>query len=188
MKKLLFILLLLSFGCVNNNQMEITRNNIERYGDSIKFVEHQLDSIENSRKINVLKIEGDTFTNLEYKSLYQLKKKTKEEALKDSWDNERLFSKLIELEFNCEGGLLILRIERKTKSEANTNWFTISIKDINEKELYNTALSNSNPETKSMSGYWWNVISIPISKKIVPPYYVYVNEFGSKNKIKFEVK
>ena len=124
-------------------------------------------------------------TKIEYKSCQQLIDEVKERADKQMWANEVLQSNLDFYKRTCKAGQVILYIERTTIGSANTEYFTIIIKDKNENELYRKELENDIPEYSS--DWWWNYGYAYLDKRIKAPFYVYVVDRLEDAPFKFEV-
>jgi hypothetical protein len=167
--------------------------------DSIKKVKEleieqaRQDSIEQSqikryhaRKLSGKHKYGGT-TRIEYKSLYQLLGEVETQAKKEMWTDQQKLSKLNGYKMLAKGGQLRLDIERNTIGGANTQHFSMIVKDMEENEIYRVDLDHSIPETPSGNDYWWNISIEHIEKRIKPPFYVYVVDKIQDEVFKFEV-
>ena len=126
-------------------------------------------------------------TKIEYKSLSQILSETEKKAEKQMWTSEDLQSTLETYKRLYKGGQIRLDIERTTIGAANTEWFSIIIKDLAENELYRVDLDSKIPETPNSNDYWWNLSIQGIDKRIKPPFYVYVVDRLEDAPFKFEV-
>jgi hypothetical protein len=92
------------------------------------------------------------------------------------------------------GGMIYLYITRITIDAANTDNFTVIVKDSTDNnEIFRKQLKSNIAETPSSgdSQYWWNYTSVPISEKIQGKFYIYIiDRLGDENnkRFKFEVK
>ena len=77
---------------------------------------------------------GDS-TKIEYQSLSQILAETKKNSEKKMWTKEQFQSEIKIRKDACVGGQIILYIERTTKESAKTEFFTIIIKDSDEKKF-----------------------------------------------------
>ncbi len=104
--------------------------------------------------------------------------------------DDREKNETIELYENfATGGLIHFYITRLTIGAANTEWFTIIVKDSNEKEIFRKELEPSVPNTPTMFVDWSNYKAIFLDTKIQENFFVYViDKLGDENsKFKFEV-
>ncbi|HXB40999.1 MAG TPA: hypothetical protein VNZ49_10690 [Bacteroidia bacterium] len=82
-------------------------------------------------------------------------------------------------------------LTRLTLHGANTDLFTIVVKDSTNKEVLRKELENDIPEAPlNGSDYWSNYIRFPLAKKIPGKIYIYVIEKAEEKNVefKFEVK
>lgn len=117
------------------------------------------------------------YTRIKYSNTLQTLDEARANAKKKMTADDELASDLQSIREIGLGGTLRLDIGRGTIGAANTKWFTIVIKDMNDKELFRKQLDNDIPETPSSGmsgGNWWNIDILGIDKKIRPPFYVYV--------------
>jgi hypothetical protein len=124
-------------------------------------------------------------TKVEYQSLTDLIAEAKKESQKEMWTKEKLQSRVDAYKSACIGGKIRLDIERTTIGSANTEMFSIIIKDINENELYRVNLDSSIPNYSSEN--WWNIGFCYIDIRIKAPFYVYVVDKLEDAPFKFEV-
>ena len=126
-------------------------------------------------------------TKIQYQSLTQLIADAIKDSEKEMWSKEKLQSRIDLYKRACIGGIIRLDIERTTIGSANTEYYSIIIKDIAENELYRVDLESDIPETPNSNDYWWNIHREWIAKRIKAPFYVYVVEIGQDAPFKFEV-
>ena len=161
--------------------------------DSIEDAQTKQDSIEDAqiKSYSIRKISGKHkyggVTKIEYKSLSQILSETEKKAKKEMWTSEDLQSKLESYKSIYIGGQIRLDIERITIGSANTEYFSIIIKDIDENELYRVDLDSDIPETPNSNDYWWNISIKGIDKRIRAPFYVYIVDKLEDAPFKFEV-
>lgn len=201
---LLFIMTFVSilFSCdTNTRQKGVDKktidNRISSMEDSIKKVKMleldlvRQDSIEASqiKGYSVKRLSGrhkyGGVTKVEYYSLTQLIDELKEDAEKQMWPPGKLETSINSYKSFYKGGLVRLYIERITIGAANTEYFSIIIKDLNEDELYRVELDSDIPSYSSDN--WWNYGYVYVNKKIKAPFYVYVIDRLQDAPFKFEV-
>jgi hypothetical protein len=142
----------------------------------------------------ILRVEGKNklhaVTNICYKSYDQLLLEVESKSEKEMWTSEQKNEKINLYNNFALGGLLQLYITRLTIDAANTEWFTIIIKDSNEKEILRKELEPSIPNTPSMFVDWSNYGFVFLNSKINGSFFVYViDKLGNENsKFKFEIK
>ena len=142
-----------------------------------------------------LRIEGINdiggMTNIGYETFEQVKAGIEKDAEKQMWTDEKKLKKIESYSTFMSGGLIHLYITRLTIAAANTEMFTIIVKDSTETEIFRKALKNNIPNVPSSGNdYWWNYTTIPITKNIQGNFFVYViDRLGNDNsKFKFEIK
>jgi len=168
--------------------------------DSIKKAEaaelelFRQDSIESSKikSYTVKKISGKQKysgekTSIKYNSFNQEIKSIKERADKEMWTKEKLESTITELKQLSIGGTIQLDIERLTIASANTEYFSVIVKDSNDTEIYREDLKNSIPNTPSGSENWWNIATVFVPKRIKAPFYIYVVDKLDGTPFKYQV-
>ena len=206
MRILIFSVSLIAFyACTSNPDRKVDKNSEVKDSintqvqDSIKKVKEleiaqiKLDSIEDAqiKGYSIRKISGKHkyggVTNIEYKSLSQILSETEKKAKKEMWTGEDLQSKLEAYKSLYIGGQIRLDIERTTIGAANTEFFSIIIKDLAENELYRVDLDSDIPETPNSNDYWWNISITGIDKRIRAPFYVYIVDRLEDAPFKFEV-
>ena len=194
------------FSCNSNNgqnasggKTSVMTDNSSAIQDSIKnaeeleFQEARQDSVDamQIKGYLVKKLSGkhkySGVTKIEYKSLSQILSEIEKKAKKEMWTNEDKQSKIVAYKSFSKGGQIRLDIERTTIGAANTEYFSIIIKDIDEKELCRFDLESRIPETPNSNDYWWNIGIQTIEKRIKAPFYVYVIDRLEDAPFKFEV-
>lgn len=184
---------------INNDSIDKEVLEIKRL-DSMRIAEEGIerektrqDSIEESqiKGYSIKKLSGKLkyggSTKIEYNSLLQILAETEATAEKEMWTKKEKQYQLESYKDVCKGGRIILKIERTTIGGANTEYFTIIVKDLNELELYRTKLDSDIPNTPNSNDYWWNISVRDISQRIKAPFYVYVVDAIEKETFKFEV-
>lgn len=124
-------------------------------------------------------------TKIEYKSLAQLIDEVKVQSEKEMWQDGKLESTIDVYKRAWKGGLVKMYIERNTIGAANTDMFSIIIKDTDENELHRAELENNIPNYSSDD--WWNFGYAYIEERIKTPFYVYVVDKLEDAPFKFEV-
>jgi hypothetical protein len=206
MRILIFSVSLIAFyACTSNPERKVDKNSEDKdlintqVQDSIRKVKEleiaqiKQDSIEDAqiKSYSIRKISGKHkyggVTKIEYKSLSQILSETEKKAKKEMWTSEDLQSKLEAYKSLYIGGQIRLDIERTTIGAANTEYFSIIIKDLDENELYRVDLDSDIPETPNSNDYWWNISIEGIDKRIRAPFYVYIVDKLEDAPFKFEV-
>ena len=130
-------------------------------------------------------------TNSGYETITQLLAEVENMANNQMWSPEKKESTIKSYETLAGGGAISLYITRLTIDAANTDMFTIIIKDSTDNnEILRQELDSDIPQVPSTgSNYWWNYTTVTIPEKIEGKFYVYViDKLGRENsKFKFEV-
>jgi hypothetical protein len=199
------LLLLIAFGiiffsCSSNNEQKGKENIVlqnQLYlldsinkADELEFRQDSIDA-KQIKGYSVKKLAGKHkyggITKIEYKSLSQILSELEKKSKNEMWSNEEKQSKIDAYKIICKGGEIRLDIERTTIGAANTEYFSIIIKDIDEKEICRFDLDSDTPETPILNDYWWNISIQPIDKRIKTPFYIYVVDRLEDTPFKFEV-
>jgi len=158
----------------------------------IEFLEFQQDSIISTKikEYSIKRLQGsdeyDCITNIYYKNLHQILSEINTKSVKEMWTAQEKQTKIEAYKFSCKGGQINLHINRLSLGSANTNMFSIIIKDCNENELFRYNFDSSLPSYGS-SGYWRNYGICFVNKTIKAPFYVYVIDKMSDSPFKFEI-
>jgi len=143
----------------------------------------------------ILRLEGKNdiggMTNVGYESFAQVKAGLEKDAEKEMWTEEKKNETIESYSKFASGGMIHLYLTRLTIDAANTEMFTIIIKDSAETEIFRKELKSDVPNVPSSgSSYWWNYASIPLTSTIQGKIYIYViDRLGNDNsKFKFEIK
>lgn len=143
----------------------------------------------------ILRVEGKNdisgITNIGYETLAQLKANIEKDAENEMWTEEKKKNEIDFYNRVALGGLIHLYLTRLTIGAANTEMFTIIVKDSTDTEIFRQELKSSVPQVPSNgTNYWWNYTVIPIDKSVQNKIYVYViDRLGRDNsKFKFEIK
>ena len=188
-KKYLALIFLLStlFSFAQEDQALYTR--IWSNGQSVEIFGH-----------DVLRIFGEDYdrtsdnnlfipiTNIAYQTLDQLIEDVNEEAKKSSWNEKKVNKETNKYKQIAHGGAIVLYIQRNNQDAANTKWYTITIRDKNEKELFKKTLNWQVPNMEDFN-QWSNTAYIYIDIPLSIPFYVYVSELQMENidDYKFEI-
>lgn len=212
MKKLIFMLLILSgltaISCNSNSggksvddETQAIKDREMAVQDSIQKANQlqaqqqaQQDSIENSqiKGYSVKKISGNHKyggkTKIKYTSLSQMISDLEKKAEKEMTSKEDLKYDIDLYKETSFGGQIRLDIDRGTIGAADTEYFTIIIKDINdENELFRQKLGSRTPNYYSSRDDWWNIAIVSLKERIKAPFYVYVVDGLTSDNHKFEV-
>ena len=199
------IVLAVVTSCLNNRQadaikkakeieLENFRQDSIKKAKEIELEEFRQDSIDASqiKGYSVKLISGKHKygkTEVQYQSLSQLFAEQKAKAEKEMWSEEKLQSVIKELKTTSVGGWIRLDISRRTIGAANTEYFTIIVKDTEENEIFRKTLDSDIPNAPlSSSGNWWNIVFCSINVKIKAPFYIYIiDALLGEEPFKFEV-
>jgi len=197
---LLFACGIILFSCnLNTGQKSIDDIKTEYFRqDSIKealateyFRHDSIDALQ-IKGYSVKKISGKhngygEKTEIEYQSLPQILAETKKESEKEMWTKEHFQSEIKMEKFIYVGGQIILHIERTTIGSANTEFFTIIIKDSDENEILRKTLKSDIPDPSYSNDTWRNFALCSVDKRIKTPFFVYVVDAIEEEAFKFEV-
>jgi hypothetical protein len=142
----------------------------------------------------IFRLEGNNdiggMTNIGFQNFAQLKSDLEKKAEKQMWTPEKKNETIETYKKLAAGGLIYLYLSRLTLAAANTNMFTVIVKDSTDNnEILREDLESTIPNTPATgSNYWWNYTSIPIPVKIKGKIYIYIiDKIGlENNKFKFE--
>jgi len=130
--------------------------------------------------------------NVGYQTYTQVQQQIEQQAEKEMWTPEKRQETLETYEKYASGGMIHLYLTRPSITEANTNMFTVIVKDtVNGKEIFRKDLKPEIPNTpESATGRWSNYAVVPIPTEIESPFFIYIiDKFGGENnKFLFEVK
>lgn len=130
--------------------------------------------------------------NVGFQTLAQVKADLEQKADKEMWTPEKKKETIESFEKFASGGMIRLYLTRLTIDAANTDMFTVIVKDSTDSnEILREDLKSNIPHTPSSgSNYWWNYSSILIPDKIDGNIFIYIIDKlgGDNNKFKFEVK
>lgn len=130
--------------------------------------------------------------NVGFQTLAQIKAEIEQKADKEMWTPQKKNETIDAYEKLAGGGMIYVYLTRLTINAANTNMFTVIVKDSTDsEEILRKDLSSDVPNTPpSGSSYWWNYASVPIPEKIYGAIYIYIIDKlgGDNNKFKFEVR
>jgi len=183
-------------GHNQNDSVAPAQQNLRVMEDSIRNA-RRMEFVEDS--INFTKIRGfsttllsgeHTFggrTSIVYESIFQILKEVEDNSKNQMWTPQEKERKIKAYLNEYRGGRITLKIERKDIDQANTEWFSIIIKDLNEQEKYRFKLKNDIPETPISDDYWWNLSIVGLHDRIELPFYVYIVDEVSNTNFKFEV-
>lgn len=174
-------------------EKEMARQDSIKKAEQVEIEAMRQDSIEASqiKGYNIKRLSGKHKyggkTELEYESLPNILAETNATAKKEMWTEDKLKEQVNLLREHHKGGHLILKIERITIGSADTDNFTVIVKDESDKEIYREKLESSVANTPSGSDDWWNIAVIGIPKRIKTPFFVYVVDQLEDAPFKFEV-
>ena len=130
-------------------------------------------------------------TNIGYENLSQVKANLEKTADSEMWTPEKKKTFIGAYEKSSAGGIIHLYLTRLTIEAANTNMFTIIVRDSTDSiEIIRKELEYDIPNTPPIgSNYWSNYTLIPIRKPFSGKIYVYIiDRLGRENnKFKFEL-
>lgn len=144
----------------------------------------------------VIRQEGDNYiggvTNISYQTLEQIKADLEKMAEKQMWTPEKKKEMIDLYEKGSAGGQIKMYLSRLTIDAANTNMFTVIVKDSTDNnEIFRKELKSKIPSVPSSgSRYWTNYTSVILPEKISGKVFIYVvDKLGGDNhtKYKFEI-
>ncbi|MCC7303775.1 MAG: hypothetical protein IT233_14135 [Bacteroidia bacterium] len=143
----------------------------------------------------ITRLEGENkwgATNVGYERYEQIISEIEKDAEREMWTPEKKAETLETYKESASGGRVSLYIMRLTIDGANTDMFTVIIRDSTDKnEIYRKELKSSVPETPSTStgNYWWNYSTVHIPNAMKGKIFIYViDKLGRDNaKFKFEI-
>lgn len=174
-----FIISTISFGQIDNSLMKANwkpgKENVI-YGNTILRIEGKND------------IGG--VTNIGYESFAQVKARIEKDADTEMWTPEKKNQKINMYTRIASGGIIHLYLSRLTIDAANTDMFSVIVKDSASNEIYRESLKSNIPNLPSSgSSYWWNYKIIPIPTEIKGEVDVYViDSIGSDGNSRFHFK
>ncbi len=129
--------------------------------------------------------------NVGFQTFAQVKADIEQRADKEMWTPEKKKETVEAFEKLALGGMIHLYLTRLTIDAANTEMFTVVVRDSSDSnEILRKDLKSDIPNTPSSgSDYWWNYTAIPISEPVNGKIYIYIIDKlgGDNNKFKFEV-
>ena len=130
-------------------------------------------------------------TNVGYQTFTQVRADVETRAEKDMWTPEKKQQTLTAMDMVGGGGRIYLYIERLTIGAANTDMFSVIVRDSTDtNEIFRKDLMSDIPEVPSSgSDYWWNSTVISVPKKVSGKIFIYIIDRlgGDNNKFKFSV-
>lgn len=144
---------------------------------------------------SILRVEGKNdiggILNIGFQTYSQLLEDIEELAVKQMWTAEKKEESIKSYEKFASGGMIDIYLTRLTIDAANTEMFTVIVKDSTDSnEILREDLDSEIPNVPSSgSDYWWNFTSIPLPIQTKGKIYIYVIDKlgGDNNKFKFEL-
>lgn len=184
---LLVNLILISFVYSQEDEALYTR--LWEDGQTVKIFDH-----------NVTRVFGEDFnrtsienlfipiTNVGYLTQEQLLAEVNADAEKYNWNDKKKTKEINKYKQTAQGGAIVLYVQRKSDDAANTRWYTITVRDMNEKELFKQTLNYQVPDMLDFR-QWSNTGYVYINSVIEMPFYVYVSQLQMENidDFKFEI-
>lgn len=144
---------------------------------------------------SILRVEGKNdiggILNIGFQTYSQLLEDIEELAVKQMWTAEKKEESIKSYEKFASGGMIDIYLTRLTIDAANTEMFTVIVKDSTDSnEILREDLDSEIPNVPSSgSDYWWNFTSIPLPIQTKGEIYIYVIDKlgGDNNKFKFEL-
>ena len=127
-------------------------------------------------------------TKIEYLNTLQIMNNAKKFAKSKMWTDEKLNKLLDFIKINDNGGKIKLNIERNTIDGANTNMFSVVVKDTAGVELFRKKFDAEVAEVPSDTKYWWNMGELNVDKKIRPPFDIFLVDNLQDVPFKFTVR
>ena len=128
--------------------------------------------------------------NVGFQTFIQLKADLEQKADKEMWTPEKKKETIESYEKFAGGGMIHLYLTRLTIDAANTDMFTVIVKDSSSNEIYREELKSDIPNLPSSGGsYWWNYTSIWLPTEIKGEIEVYViDRIGPDGNSRFHFK
>lgn len=173
MKIFIFTILLFSsihtFAQYDARSEKLFQSNNWKVGKTVKIYNH-----------NIVRVAGQggffspTITNLKFIDGDYLVNKAKADAVKEMWTEEDRINKISF--YNQLSGIISLKLVRSTIDAANPKFFTLIIKDNNDKEFFRERFDAMIPDYGISSGitYWYSYPSMFIPEGVIPPFSVYI--------------
>ena len=174
-----FIISTISFGQIDNSLMKANwkpgKENVI-YGNTILRIEGKND------------IRGTT--NIGYESFSQVNGRIEKDADSEMCTPEKNNQTLKMYSRSASGGIIHLYLSRLTIDAANTDMFTVIVKDSSSNEIYREELKSDIPNVPSSGGsYWWNYTSIWLPTETKGEIEVYViDRIGPEGNSRFHFK
>ena len=124
---------------------------------------------------------------VEYQSLSQVLDELRSTAKREMWTDHNLKSDLSFYRSIAKGGVVTLDINRGTRGAANSDNFSVIIKDIDEKEIFRKDFVKNRPTYSSKSDGWWTYCYASIDKRVSAPVYIYVIDKLADAPFKYKV-
>lgn len=117
-------------------------------------------------------------TNIDWKSQQELSDELTKQANNEMWTEADKKGIKVTVDAS-KGGEIMAYIARTSIEWANTENFTVIIKDKAGVEILRKKLKNDVPEVPIKGDYWWNITTITIPKKLDFPFDVFLIDAGS---------
>lgn len=143
---------------------------------------------------SVLRMEGKNdrkgITNVAYQPYDKFLTALEEKAKDEKWSEQKQNKEVSHYKELAPGGVIHVYVTRPGFKMANTNHFSVILKDSTEKEILHTVLQDDIPEPIAGSDYWSNHVTVPLGEKPRGSVYVYVIDKyeGAFLEYKFRVK
>jgi len=115
-------------------------------------------------------------TNVGYYSLNQVLENIGLKWRRRGLDGETVKNTVDSLRQVAAGGYVYLYLERFLENRANLQYFSIIIRDKNDKTLYSKYFDYQAPSLAAARSTWWNYVVTEIPIDLEYPFYVYVND------------
>jgi hypothetical protein len=142
----------------------------------------------------VVRVEGKNelsgTMNIGYQTFEQAKAALEQKAQHENWTGDHKHKAIDELHKQADGGLVHLYLTSYTPDAANTDMFSVTIKDASDKhEIYHKDLPSHKPNIPSEGGRdWWNYYVLKVPKKIHGNAFVHITDKHHEHTFKFEIK
>jgi len=119
-------------------------------------------------------------TNVGYYSLNQILENIGSKWRRQRVDGETVRNTVDSLKQVAAGGYVYLYLERFLENRANLQYYSIIIRDKNDKTLFSKYFNYQAPSITAIRNTWWNYIVTEIPIELEYPFYIYVNDKQSQ--------
>jgi hypothetical protein len=120
-------------------------------------------------------------TSVAYKSLDTIISNFEDISKVAKWSEETLKTNIQDAKDQAKGGEIMMYITRYKEENANTKYYLIVIRDINDKtKLWEYTLPYKAPQNPVNNG-WWNYIEVAVPVELPDNFYIYIDDKLTQN-------